>query len=377
MRIKNLITEDGKVLHLFLTNTGVQKFKLKHRLTPVYLDKFSCSPFHKQLLENWFSFKAGCPENKNIILNEFLFLNRHITINNSIIHPKEVGLDPSFIDLRLVDIVSPSNEFYTPAELVQKFNCNTNFLSIYSMLNAIPKMWKLKINSTASNFVRSPNYSLILNDNIVAIEKVTSKKIYCEIVKGKIKPPSALATWLNLFPFLENFNWQKAYSLVYSITKEPYLQSFQYKVLNRSINCRYNLFKWNVLSSGKCYYCPDIDTMEHHFYYCPISKNFWQEVYIWLRGITGCSIDLSVCEIMFGLVNFTYADTETFYTLNLIILLGKWFINACKNGEKELLMPSFQNVIRNKLKIFKMNFALAANLNLYENRYAKLDINLM
>ena len=61
MCIKNLITEDGEVLNLFLTNTGVQKFELKHML--VYLDKFSCSQFHKQLLECWFSFKAGCQEN--------------------------------------------------------------------------------------------------------------------------------------------------------------------------------------------------------------------------------------------------------------------------------------------------------------------------
>ena len=291
------------------------------------------------------------------------------------IHPKEVGIDPSFIDLRRNDIVSPTNEFYTPAEIVRIFNWKTNFLSIYSILNAIPKIWKLKIKAPSSNFILSHNFSL--NNNIVPIEKVSSKKIYCEIVKEKTKPPSALSTWLNLFPFLENFNWQKVYSLVYTISKEPYLQTFQYKVLNRSINCRYNLYKWNVLSSSKCYYCPDIDTIEHHFYYCPISKSFWHEVYSWFQGITGCSIDLSVCEIIFGLVNFTYGDTETFYTLNFLILLGKWYINACKSGEKELLMPSFLNVVRNKLKLLKMNFGLAANLNLFENRYAKLDINLL
>ena len=127
-------------------------------------------------------------------------------------------------------------------------------------------------NFKALSFILSSNFSLILNNNIVPIEKVTSKKIYCEILRGKIKPPSALGTWLNLFPFLENFNWQKVYSLVYSISKEPHLQTFQYKVLNRSINCRYNLYKWHILSSSKCCYCSDIDMIEHHFYYTVLSQ---------------------------------------------------------------------------------------------------------
>ena len=84
-----------------------------------------------------------------------------------------------------------------------------------------------------------------------------------------------------------------------------------------------------------------------------------------------------MCEIIFGLVNFVYRDTETFNTLNFIILLGKWYINTCKSAEKELLMSPFLNVVRNKLKILKINFGLNAKQALYENRYAKLDLNLL
>ena len=373
MCVKNLIAEDGKVLNLFLTTTGVQKFELKHRLSPAYLKKLTCSPFYAQLLQCWFDFKTDHPENKNIILNEYLFLNSHITINNCIIHPKDVGLDSSFIDLRLNDIVGSNNELYTSAEILQKFNSNTNLLCIYSLLSAIPTKWKQNINTPSPNFRRSPNFSFILNNSAVPLEKVTSKNIYCEIVKRKIKPPSALSTWLNLFPFLENFNWQKVYSLVYSISKEPYLQTFQYKVLNRSINCRYNLYKWNVLTSGKCYYCPEIDTIEHHFYYCGISKRFWNNVYNWLHGIIRLSIDLSVCEILFGLVHFAYGDKETFNTLNFVVLLGKWYINNCKNSEKELLMSPFLNIVKNKLTILKMNYELSAKSDVYKSKFAKLD----
>ena len=34
----------------------------------------------------------------------------------------------------------------------------------------------------------------------------------------KIKKPTVLETWIDLFPFLENVNWSPVYSLVYKIS---------------------------------------------------------------------------------------------------------------------------------------------------------------
>ena len=97
--MKNLILEGEKVLSLLLTITGVQKTVLKHKLPLEYLNQFSCDPFHKQLLECWFSIKSRQPEGKNSILNEYIFLSRFITVNNTPILPKFLGLNQSFIDL--------------------------------------------------------------------------------------------------------------------------------------------------------------------------------------------------------------------------------------------------------------------------------------
>ena len=53
-----------------------------------------------------------------------------------------------------------------------------------------------------------------------------------------------------------------------------------------------------------------------------------------------CFIYLSVCEIIFGIVSYTFRYRETFDSINLVILLGKWYINACKICEKALLMSN-------------------------------------
>ena len=375
--MKNLILEGEKVLNLLLTVTGVQKIILKHKLTLEYLNQFSCDPFHKQLLECWFSIKSRQPERKNTILNEYIFLNRFITVNNTLIWPKFLGLNHLFIDLKIHDILDANNNFCTPAEFEQKFNCSSNFLNFYSMLDAVPKIWKLKINAEPSNFCQLPDFSFMLDKNITTLNKITSKKVYWGIVNNTVKPPSVLSTWVDLFPFLENFNWQKIYTAVNKISKEPYLQSFQYKLINRTINCRYNLHKWKLLATSKCHYCQNIDTIEHHFYFCQTSRSFWNRVSIWLHKIIECFIDLSVCEVLFGIVNYCFGDRETFDSLNLVILLGKWYINACKINEKTLLMSPFISLVKDKLKILKMNYTLTSDLKTFHERYGRLDTTLL
>ena len=47
----------------------------------------------------------------------------------------------------------------------------------------------------------------------------------------KIKPPTAVESWVNLYPFLEQFDWKEIYAIPFKKTKEPYLQSFQYKII--------------------------------------------------------------------------------------------------------------------------------------------------
>ena len=123
----------------------------------------------------------------------------------------------------------------TCEEFQSSSNFNLNILYTNSLLSAIPKDWKSKIHSSTFNYEQTPKFSLKLNQKEVPIFKVTSRKVYWEIVNCKIKKPTALETWLDLFPFLEHENWGSVYTLVYKITTEPYLQTFQYKIINRTI----------------------------------------------------------------------------------------------------------------------------------------------
>ena len=126
-------------------------------------------------------------------------------------------------------------------------------------------------------------------------------EIYQVLVTRVSKPPTSTAIWVNLFPFLERHEWPVSYELSYKILREPYFQSFQYKILYRIVNSGDNLFKWNIIDSPKCHNCTIIDTIEHYFNYCEVSQAFWEKLEMKLKDIYDRELKLSICEILLAL----------------------------------------------------------------------------
>ena len=83
-------------------------------------------------------------------------------------------------------------------------------------------MWKAKINNKTFIFQGIPRFGLVINKKIIPISKVTSRKVYWDTVKSKVKKLTSLEVWVGLFPFLESVNWSSVYNLVYKISNEPY-----------------------------------------------------------------------------------------------------------------------------------------------------------
>ena len=63
--------------------------------------------------------------------------------------------------------------------------------------------------------------------------------------------------------------------------KEPYLCSFQYKVLNSILYTNELLCKIGYASNPNCSFCHQtIETISHIFFECSFSSSFWNEVFI-------------------------------------------------------------------------------------------------
>ena len=145
-------------------------------------------------------------------------------------------------------------------------------------------------------------------------------------MNNKCEPPTSLNTWVNIFPFLECIDWSKVYTFRNKITTEPYLQSFQYKILNCTLNCRYNLFNAKIVESPTCLYCNDelVDTIGHHLFCCESIRIFWSDPHKWLKSNFELCIVPTVCEILLGI---PFDKDLSLLTINYMFLLSKWLIN--------------------------------------------------
>jgi hypothetical protein len=68
--------------------------------------------------------------------------------------------------------------------------------------------------------------------------------------------------WQNKYGSDEE-DMKSVYMLPYRVSKLTILQSLQYKILNKIINCNYWLFKIKIKDSPMCRYCAVDETIEH------------------------------------------------------------------------------------------------------------------
>ena len=73
------------------------------------------------------------------------------------------------------------------------------------------------------------------------------------------------------------------YQLPYKIVSEPYLQSYQFKIVNQILNCNERLNKWRNKNGPECDSCGEIDTIEHRLYNCRERQKIWEGLYKWIN----------------------------------------------------------------------------------------------
>ena len=277
-------------------------------------------------------------------------------------------------NIKIKDIINLNGKFKSYEEIrIQTFG-QIDQMNWNSIISAIPKEWKIKLKNTVDmaqliELIKMDTIYIFRDKKPKQIIKITSKYIYQILVAKKQMPPRAIDKWRDIFPFLENFEWKEIYELPYRIIKEPYLQSFQYKLLNRIINCRDKLLTWKISDSNKCIYCEEIDTIEHHFFDCIQCQIFWNKVLSWSKRNLETSIKPTICDILFGIP----IKEENIDTINFINLLGKWYINKTRTQNKPLAFNEFLQILKNKIDMIVYN----KNINNIDPRDWEIHLMIM
>ena len=339
----------------FLYMLNIPQNLINKNLPPTYANKPK-TEFHKQIVQSWLTIYARepiCPEE---VKDQWLCHNQFVKIDNKLID-YEFCQNIRLYNIKSKDIINESGKIISRQQLSINLNCTITILQYNSIVSAFPRKWKelMKTKSTITQVNKTYEHTpcITISTQKRPINKINSKELYKYILSSRIKDPTAIDKWLDIYPFLENSTeWKKIYTLSYKVTKDTYLHSFQYKVLNRIINCNDKLFIWGKINSNKCHICNAADTIEHHFFLCPKSKVIWAQLSSWLKANLSINHNFTICEIIFGII---YDQNNTTNTINYIILLTKWYINKCKTNLEDIYFFGLLQLLRQKIEIVLYN----------------------
>jgi hypothetical protein len=219
---------------------------------------------------------------------------------------------------------------------------------------AIPLKWREKLRNlsfTANNYHTELKLLSSNRTNFKLFTDIKSKELYIMLlnIRNSRHIPSCKAKWTETYP-LENLNWKIIYSNAFKTCRSTKLQSFQYRILNRTISCNHWLFNIKIKDNPNCAACQVDDNLPHFFIECKQVKQFWISFSRWWQRICGISLTLTNANILFGVNNATATDN----CINYLLIQAKKFIHDNKlNESNNISFYTFLHYIKNQLIVEK------------------------
>ena len=144
-----------------------------------------------------------------------------------------------------------------------------------------------------------------------------SKDYYSLFISKKAKQPNAILKLQNYFNLTEE-QLQQIFSLPHQVALEPYVRTFQYKVLNRILFTNDKLYKIGFILYKGCTFCKnEPETFTHLLCSCSHSKAFWQDFEAYWLKVKNERIYLTFEDIIVGIIR------RPCPLLNYFLLIGK------------------------------------------------------
>ena len=279
-------------------------------------------------------------------------IHKYILWNN-----KEIKIDGKSV---FYNIIYTTHLLYEMTN-IESFNVvrdaglkNSNFLVWTGLRQSVPLKLRLHI----------PNF-----ENILDLENFKCRDYYHHFIKQKYEKPNKWAKLRDEFN-LEDKQLSEAFVMPLRVANEPYLRSFQYKVLNSILYTNELLWKIGYTSNPNCSFCHQTtETMSHILFDCSFSTSFWNEICDKiLNKLNSCRcLSLEYREIILGYL------TGEMDLLNYILILGKTYLWTCRYKETKPSFSHFERILLNKYQTEKYISFKSNNTNLFKKKWRNFE----
>ena len=371
MLLKRFVDEENKsfwkiILDYFLSPIGgkfILKCNFDTRKLPVYLPAF-----YKDCLHAWSALNESPINTYRDVVHQVIWNNKYIIVQ------KLSTFEKLFYSKGIItvgDLLSDAGVFLKDANMLKANLSPLERFKLMGIVDAIPREWRQIIRQSAQHLPPlhiGDTIYLKLENSQVALLKVSSKLLYTAFKSRKQAPPTAQKKFLKKFPQLQ-IDWSKIYSLLFIVTIETKIREFQYKILNNIVFTNEKMFRLKMIDSPLCTFCKrEIESIEHLFFYCNVTKTFWEAFCSWLSN---CNINIQsfkIIEILFGIFNIG----DDFIILNHLILTAKLYIYRCKLNSVHPILRVYKAKIKAVYQVEKKIASRRNKLTKHTKKWEKL-----
>ena len=234
--------------------------------------------FYEETLHYWSELQEIRIPTVEIIHNQTIWENRYITISN---RPYIWSNWAAKGIIQIHDIIKGNGDFLNHIEIKEKYDINCNFLNTLQIRHSLPMEWRQLIrNKPVKTKINEPFVSL--GGRIVPLCDIETNTVYKQFIKYKYKKPTGITRWSATATVrISDDKWPNIFQRSYQPLRETKIQSLQFRIIHRIINCNKKLFDMKIKETPKCSYCEAIDDIPHFFMRCENVLDLWTRFFNW------------------------------------------------------------------------------------------------
>ena len=307
---------------------------------------FGTDTFWAQVITAWAELNHHMPDSKTEVLHEILWFNSHIRINDSPIvlyNYIQAGI------IKITDIWEEvQNRFLTHEELCRHYNVSVNWLEYRGLISSIPKSWITILLAEVGDNEATPPTDIY--EELCGAKQIP-RTVYDLLISDCDSVIKYREAWSRIGVELEEEEYKTLFREIRLCTKDPKLQSFQYRLLLNKVFLNDKLYRWGKSPTELCYYCNDeVETVTHFFYTCNKAKKIWERIENALPPEVKACTKFDVKNV---LLNRVHENPRSI--VNYVVLLVKQLIFAQRCLKADLNEQLVMYKIDEQYRITKYN----------------------
>ncbi len=201
--------------------------------------------------------------NKSEFVNQILWGNRHLVVNNKCLFDKHF-IEAGYIYVK--DVLLDNGKF--KQNIFQSLKTKVNYFRVIDLISCAFRPYK-ELRFKEENVTESQLHTNIKNK--------ACKWFYKKIVQQKVKPAKCIKRWNEIFSY--DYEWKLIIERKIKNQFQVKISEFNYKMLNNILPTGDNLYKWKKVVKSNCIYCTEKEhNLEHLLWGCPHLNNFWNNI---------------------------------------------------------------------------------------------------